>query len=100
MAIEEQKLLRYFMEQTEKRFDKSDAQMVMLHSKIDGLNEFKIRMLVSSRWISAIISTGFGIITMAVTVGTSIYMSRLERQALLEAARIEKPAIHAKKDAT
>lgn len=96
---DEQRLLRYFMEQTEKRFDKMDANAASLHLKLDSLSEFKIRSIISTRWISGIISTGFGLITLCVSVGTSIYLGRQERQAMLEAARMEKPpALAVKKD--
>lgn len=94
---DEQRLLRYFMEQTEKRFDKMDANSASLHTKLDSLNEFKIRSIISTRWISGIISTGFGIITLCVSVGTSIYLSKQERQAMLDVARTEK-TLTTKKD--
>jgi hypothetical protein len=100
MANDEQKLLRYFMEQTEKRFDKVDSGFAAIHTRLDGLNEFKIKTIVSTRWVSGIISAAFGLVTLSVSVGTSVYLSRMERQALIEAARIEQKPLIKKEGST
>lgn len=96
----DEKLLRYFMEQTDKRFDKVDENFGVIHSKLDGLNEFKIKTIVSTRWIAGLISGTFSLLTLAISVGVSVHLSRMERQALIEAARIEKPVVPLKKEGT
>jgi hypothetical protein len=96
----DEKLLRYFIDQTDKRFDQLGEQIQGLHSRLDNLNEFKVKMIVSSRWISGLISASFGLITLSASMGLSIYLSRQERQALIEAAKIEKPVVTSKKDHT
>jgi hypothetical protein len=95
---EEKQLLRYFMEQTDKRFDKVDGNFAALHDRLDTLNDFKVRTIVSTRWISGIISASLGLLTFCVTVGTTIYLSRLERHAIIDAAKIEKPQTVKKDD--
>lgn len=97
----DEKLFSYFIEQTNKRFDKVDENFKSLHKKFDDLTEFKTTMQVtarvSSRWISTIISILVGIATFTSTLAVTLHVSRAERQALLDAAKVEKaPALNGK----
>lgn len=87
----DEKLLRYFMDQTEKRLDLLSTQVEGLHEKMDSLNEFKVKTIVNSRWISVIVSSALGAVTLISSIVVSIYVSREERKSLMDAAEIEKP---------
>ena len=84
------KLLQYFMEQTNQRFDKTDVAIQGLHQKLDGLCDFKIKTVVNTRWISGIISVTVGVLTFAITTAVAIHSSRAERKAIMDAAKIER----------
>ena len=64
-------LVRYFMERT-------DGRLSAIDEKLSSLAEFKIQMLVSSRWVSLIISVICGLVSLAVSTGVAIYIAKQE----------------------
>ena len=62
-------LLKYFMGETNKRFDS-------IETKLDDLGKFKISLIAQSRLTSLIISALCGFITMAATVAMAYFMFR------------------------
>jgi hypothetical protein len=72
--------LRYFVEQTNERFRSIDE-------KLADLTKFKVEMIVSARWVAMIVSSICGLLSIAVSVSVSFYLSRFERDALLKETR-------------
>ena len=75
----ENELLHYFVEQTNERFKAIDE-------KLSDLTKFKIEMIVSARWVALIVSSVCGLLSLAVSVSVSFYLSKQEREALLKEA--------------
>ena len=71
-------LLRFHVDESRKRHDelkkdlKEDIQR--LSEKMDGFAEFKTRTLVNARWVSIIVSTAFGIASVAVSAIVNAYI--------------------------
>lgn len=63
-------LLKYHIQSTEKRFDELNSNIKELSQKMDNVNEFKVKMIASSRTVSFIISAVCGAITLLVSVFT------------------------------
>ena len=57
-------LLTYFMDQTDKRFEMIQGDVKAISRNLEDLRSFKAEMLVSSRWVSLIISAVCGLATM------------------------------------
>lgn len=62
-----EQLLRYFMAETNKRFDEIGLRFDGVSEKIDGLQKFKIETIASARWVSLVVSGICGFITMVVS---------------------------------
>lgn len=71
-----EKLLQYFMTDTEKKFDSLNAKVDNVFNKIDDLTKFKIEMIASARMTALIVSALCGGITLIGTVVTIIVMVR------------------------
>lgn len=63
-------LLKYHIQATEKKFDELHDSIKELSQKMDNVNEFKVKMIASSRTVSFIISAVCGAITLLVSVFT------------------------------
>jgi hypothetical protein len=73
----DRELLEYFRDETNRRFEELRQDIKDLTTKVDekvnDLQQFKVSMIVSSRWISLIVSAVCGLITLLVTVGLTIW---------------------------
>jgi hypothetical protein len=49
---------------------------------------FKTKALVNAKWVAGILSSAIGLFSLALSVGLSVYLSREERRALIDAAHI------------
>lgn len=60
-------LLEHHIRETNRRFDKMERQQERVIEALGDMNEFKTKLIVSSRWVSLIVSSVLGLATM---VGT------------------------------
>jgi hypothetical protein len=81
-------LLKYFIEETNKKFDGVSEKLDGVHQKLEDLGKFKIEMLVSSRWIALIVSSVVGVITLVATLTVTFYAGRD-----ISVVAAEKPAL-------
>lgn len=70
MAMQE--LLQMYREYNDKRFDELRDDLQEISLKLEGINEFKVRMVANSRLVSLIVSAICGFITLLVTTFVSI----------------------------
>jgi hypothetical protein len=67
----------YVRDETNRRFDEVREDIRALAKTVDErlteLQEFKISMVVSTRWISLIVSAFCGLITLLVTVAVTVW---------------------------
>lgn len=74
-------LLDYFVEQTDKKIDALVGEVKEIKTSLQDLAQFKVQMMVSSRWVSLIISAICGLATFIGTIGVTIYLSKSETKA-------------------
>lgn len=70
----EKDVLDYFMSDTRDKFVEVNSKLDRVNDKMEDLTKFKAEMLVSSRWVSMIVSAACGLITMAVSAAVSYYV--------------------------
>lgn len=71
-----EKLLSYHISSTEKRLDKLHDDIRLLSEKIDTLNDFKTKSMVTARHISLLVSAISGLATMICTALISYYLQK------------------------
>lgn len=64
------------MEDTDRKIEKLDAKVTSIEDKLDDLKAFKIEMMISSRWVSIIISAVCGLATMALSAFVSYKLGK------------------------
>ena len=69
-------LLRYHISTTEKQLDALKAELNAIEQKIDNLNEFKTKTVVTARYVSFIVSSLSGLITLIVTTLISYFIQK------------------------
>lgn len=69
-------LLRYHIATTEKQLDALRAELNAIEMKIDNLNEFKTKTVVTARYVSFIVSSLSGLITLIVTTLISYFIQK------------------------
>lgn len=67
-----EELFKYYVEQTNKRFDDLKEDLRDIQMRIESLHEFKVEQIATSRTISLIISGVCGLITLIVSTLVSI----------------------------
>lgn len=67
-------LLRYFMEETNRKFQDIHESQGHINKKLDDLTQFKIEMVASARMTSFLVSSACGFVSMVVSVGLAIYL--------------------------
>lgn len=68
-------LLKYHIEDTSKRFDHVSEELGKIHHKLDALQEFKTVTIVSTRWVSFVVSTVCGLVTMIATACLNYFLT-------------------------
>lgn len=78
-----EKLLHYFMEETNRKFDalRADVQSVSsdvkeVNTKVHDLQSFKVSLIASARTTSFIVSVVAGFVTLLITVGVTLAVGR------------------------
>lgn len=71
-----EKLIQYFMDHTDKRFDEVRGEINKLGESLADLSKFKIEMLASARTSAFLVSVVCGAITLISTVLTVIVMAK------------------------
>lgn len=66
------KLIDYFIEETNKKFDDVKDRVDSIHKRLDDIEKFKVEMMVSSRWVSLLVSAACGLITLTASSVVSI----------------------------
>ncbi len=94
----EKDLLNYFIDQTNKQLSdmrqEVKTEIHSLHARFDDLNTFKIGIQIDAKWRTLIYSSLCGVVTLAASLGCTIYLSKLERATAMDAARIELKGNH------
>jgi predicted translin family RNA/ssDNA-binding protein len=75
-----EKLIRYFMEETNKKFDEVKKDIKDVKTSVQSLNEFKVSLMVSSRWVSLIVSTLVGIFTFFASLAGTYYVAKAKAE--------------------
>jgi hypothetical protein len=57
-------LQKYFMKETNKKFEDLQKDISSIQAQLSDLRSFKVAMMVSSRWVSLIISAVCGLATL------------------------------------
>lgn len=60
-------LLQHHIRETTRQFNEIKDDLDCINTKIDNLHEFKLKLLVNTKWISLIVSAGCGFLTLVVT---------------------------------
>lgn len=66
-------LLRYFMEETNRKFQDIHESQGNINRKLDDLTQFKIEMVASARLTSFVVSGACGLLSMMISVALAIY---------------------------
>lgn len=74
--MNDERLLAYHIEQTGDKFAEVRDELKTLNEKIDALHEFKITLLVNTRWVSLIVSAVCGLVTMIATTALSYFVQK------------------------
>ena len=82
-------LQKYFMEQTNEQLSDIRTDVKAIHARFDDFEKFKTGIQLNAKWMAWIVSSVSAVITLSVSTGITIYLSSRERQALMDAARIE-----------
>jgi len=67
-------LLQYHIDNTNKQFDEVKDKLHEINQRLDDVQKFKVEMLVSSRWISLVVSSVCGFFTLVATSILSYYV--------------------------
>ena len=68
-----EKLLQYFMEETNRKFDSVSEDVKDIKDSLSDLQKFKIEMLSSARATSFIVSMVCGLVTLSISVVVAYY---------------------------
>jgi hypothetical protein len=71
-----EQLLKLHAEHTKERLDNLHDDLREVKDKLDALQNFKIETIVSARWVSFMVSTVCGFVTM---IGTAVLTYFIER---------------------
>ncbi len=71
-----EKLLQYFMQETDKKFDSIGSDLRGVNAKLDDLTKFKVEMLATARTTSLIVSVLSGLVTLSVSVWAAMQVVR------------------------
>jgi hypothetical protein len=63
-----EKLLEYYIQHADKRFEAIEKKQDATNAKLEDLGKFKAEMLVSSKWVSMIISASFGLVSLGLSL--------------------------------
>ncbi len=63
-----EKLLQYFMQETDKKFEGLSEDIQGVQAKLEDLSKFKIEMIASARLTALIVSAFCGFITLTISV--------------------------------
>lgn len=69
-------LLRYHIATTEKQLDALRAELNAIEMKIDNLNEFKTKTVVTARYVSLVVSAVAGFCTMVISAIVSYLIQK------------------------
>lgn len=61
-------LLQYFISDTNKKHDAMEQRLGRIEDKLDDIYKFKITTIVSARFVSLVVSSICGLITMIATM--------------------------------
>lgn len=82
-------LLKYFIDKTDQQLTELKTDVKFLREAAQDQVKHRAGLLAASQLKSTLVSGFLGFITFSATIGTSIYLGRQERQAIIEAAKIE-----------
>lgn len=63
-----EELIRYFIEQSNRTFSEFRSEMHEMNAKLIDLQRFKAEMMVSSKWVSFIVSGITGVIMLLISM--------------------------------
>ena len=63
-----EQLIKYFIEQSNRTFSELRSEMHTMNEKLLDLQKFKAEMMVSSKWVSFIVSGITGVIMLLISV--------------------------------
>lgn len=67
-----EELLKYFIKETDRKFDDIRSNMEGVNVKLEDLTKFKVEMLATARATSFMVSVVVGVISTAISVFISI----------------------------
>ena len=70
-----EQVIKYHIDNTNKQFDEIKGSLHEINDRLDEVQKFKIEMLMSSRWVSLIISAACGFVTLTVTAILNYYIA-------------------------
>lgn len=70
------KLVQYFMQETDKKFSAIRSDLSSICLKLEDLTQFKSEMVASAKLTSIVVSTIFGLLTLAVSVYAAIQVKK------------------------
>lgn len=71
-----ERLLEYFKEDTNRRFDEMKDQLSSINASLDDLKAFRISLIAQSRLTAFIISAVCGFVTLVATLAVTFYIGK------------------------
>ena len=71
-----EELLKRHIDETDRRFDELLSEISALSSKLESINDFKTQTIVSTRWISGLISAASGLFTLIASSAVTYFLSK------------------------